>query len=148
MFRTIAVIRAPVEVELIQDIFIRQASLQQFDWLARVVELNWNIRHLSLHNYVLYVTFFYSVNLIAVNIGPLMISLTEENIIWQDLRSLSFTFVSVCLSVCDCVCLSALCTPQFWSHKLVDPYLLSWNWIVSWNYVRITIVYKMKQLLI
>ena len=39
-------------------------------------------------------------------------------IIWQDLRSLSFkTFV------CPYVLLSRLCTPLFWSHKLVDPYL-------------------------
>ena len=45
-----------------------------------------------------------------------------KDIIWQDLRSLSFYFF-VCPCVCVSVCLSALCTPQFWSHKLVDPYL-------------------------
>ena len=45
-------------------------------------------------------------------------SLKVKDIIWQDLRFLSFYF-----SVCPCVCLSALCTPQFLSHKLVDPYL-------------------------
>ena len=33
-----------------------------------------------------------------------------------------FTFLSVCVSVCVYVCLFTLCTPQFWSHKLVDPY--------------------------
>ena len=46
-------------------------------------------------------------------------SLKVKDIIWQDLRFLSFYFF-----VCPCaVGLSALCTPQFWSHKLVDPYL-------------------------
>ena len=41
-------------------------------------------------------------------------SLKVNDIIWQDLGSLSFYFS---------VSLSALCMPQFWSHKLDDPYL-------------------------
>ena len=48
----------------------------------------------------------------------LELSLKEKDTIWQDL---SFYF-SVCLSVGLSVYLSALCTPQFWSHKLVDPH--------------------------
>ena len=43
-------------------------------------------------------------------------SLKVEDIIWKILEGSSvFTFLSVCLFT--------LCTPQFWSHNIVNPYL-------------------------
>ena len=53
---------------------------------------------------------------------PINHELKVKDIIWQDLRFLSF-YLSVCLSVCGPVCLCPLCTPHFWSHNIVNPYL-------------------------
>ena len=49
-------------------------------------------------------------------------SIKVKYISLQDHRFLSFTFLSIRACVHLSVCLSTLCTPQFCSHNVVNPY--------------------------